>query len=164
MRISRTPGPTTGIGFQSDGSRPTLDLVEFIACSLSSILREGPHVLSRASHPQHGLHDRTLYTSSCIDWSSSPTLTLHSLEPDRSWCAPLPSGLPQSGGPADADQRLIGVGEGELVHAPRLVLGPAAHACRQLVDLFHVEVETERIPSRHEPVLHRRIQPSDSMR
>src|SRR4029077_17173331 len=42
--------------------QPTLDLIELVPCALSSVLRKGSHVFSRAAHPQdRPPHRRGLY-------------------------------------------------------------------------------------------------------
>lgn len=82
----------------------------------------------------------------------------------------------EPGRPADPDQGLIGVGQRELVHPPRLVLGAvrldrlAAKHGRQPVDVLGVEVEPERVAAGDEPTLDRvgqvevAVVASDSMR
>src|SRR5262249_44818679 len=63
----------SGHGLPVRWIQTTLDPVEFVTGSLSSILREASHVLSRGSHPQHHLHDRAMYTRSCIPWQARLT-------------------------------------------------------------------------------------------
>jgi hypothetical protein len=60
---------------------------------------------------------------------------------------------------ADPHQRLVGVGERELVGAPRLFLGPSFAgelACKgggDRVDIVRIEIEPKRIATRNQPVV-----------
>src|SRR3546814_6591095 len=64
----------------------------------------------------------------------------------------------QTAWPADAHQRLVGVRQRELIHAPRLVRWDLlafedriAHPLGNLGDAVGVEIEAERILPRHPP-------------
>jgi len=65
------------------------------------------------------------------------------------------------GWPADPNQRLVRIGEGEFVHAPQVVFRGAhpedliAEFGRQGVDVLEIQIETERVSTRDEPAFDR---------
>jgi hypothetical protein len=102
----------------------------------------GPVTSGRPPTPDISLH--------CANRRDVPEAELSLLDGRRTF-------LSEASRPTDANKRFIRIGNCEFIHSPRLVFWSASSRTQvlyrggQTIDIFKIQIKSERISSRHQP-------------